>query len=138
MNGPALSAAERIEKFCDEWPRMRGLEREAAITLTDLRSLLADLRAARGELESLTSERDALAARVEVLTQQLADVVESFDRLEDDPPEFPALTPRELFESAIGRARLPCAHAWKFNGGNPMCRKCGTPKSSEPSEGEAV
>jgi hypothetical protein len=72
MNGPALSAAERIEKFCDEWPRMRGLdsdlvyaiqlgdEREAAITLTDLRSLLADLRAARGEVESLTRERDAL------------------------------------------------------------------------------
>jgi hypothetical protein len=76
MNGPALSAAERIEKFCDEWPRMRGLdsdlvyaiqlgdEREAAITLTDLRSLLADLRAARGEVESLTRERDALKIKI--------------------------------------------------------------------------
>jgi len=51
------TAADRVDKFCDEWEKMRGLhpeiiyglhsgvaEREATLTLSDLRSLVLDSR----------------------------------------------------------------------------------------------
>jgi hypothetical protein len=137
MNGPAPSASERIEKFCDEWPRMRGHDAdfiygihlgddsEAAITLTDLRSLLADLRSARGEVESLTRERDkfheawwaaeslattrsvdldALSARVEVLTSALS---ECRRLLFLNPRNEDVYEQRAILDAALAASSLP-------------------------------